>query len=153
MSPSHNQHSFTPLLAAAAKAEDPSRVIVTSSVAATTVPHTGPQGTIMYAASKAAASHLSRQLAMELSPRHITCNTISPGFFPSKLASGLIEVLGGEEAEGRKNPRGRLGRAEDIGAAVVWLCGKGGSYVNGVEIQIDGGARLGRRQERNELKL
>ena len=107
----------------------------------------------MYAASKAAASHLARQLAIELGPRHITCNTVSPGFFPSKLASGLIEILGGEEAEGRKNPRGRLGRAEDIGAVMVWLCGKGGGYVNGVEVAVDGGARLGRRQERGDLKL
>lgn len=112
---------FTPLLAEAAAPHpnDPSRVIVTSSVAATTVPHTGPQGTIMYAASKAAASHLSRQFAIELSDRHITANTVSPGFFPSKLASGLIEILGGEEVEGKKNPSGRLGRAEDIGGVMV----------------------------------
>lgn len=143
---------FTPLLTASGTNDDPSRVIVTSSVAAVTVPHVGPQGTIMYAASKAAASHLARQLALELAPK-ITVNAISPGFFPSKLASGLIEILGGEEAEGAKNPRGRLGRPEDIGALVVWLCGRGGAYVNGVDVQVDGGARLGRRQVRSELKL
>ena len=73
----------------------------------------------MYAASKAAASHLSRQFAIELSDKHITANTVSPGFFPSKLASGLIEILGGAEKEGQKNPRGRLGRDADIGGVMV----------------------------------
>ncbi|ETN41229.1 uncharacterized protein HMPREF1541_03164 [Cyphellophora europaea CBS 101466] len=136
---------FIPLLTLTATPSDPSRIITVSSVAATTVPHTGSSGTIMYAASKAAASHLTRQLAVELAPRHVTCNTVSPGFFPSKLANGLIEILGGEEEVGRKgNPRGRLGRAEDIGAVMVWLCGKGGGYINGVEIEVDGGSRWAR---------
>jgi NAD(P)-dependent dehydrogenase (short-subunit alcohol dehydrogenase family) len=108
----------------------------------------------MYAASKAAASHLSRQFAIELAPKNITCNTVSPGFFPSKLASGLIEILGGEEEEGKKNPRGRLGKPEDIAGVMVWLCGRGGAYVNGVEVQVDGGARLGGMQRgRSEGKL
>ena len=133
------------MLARTGNRSDPSRVLVISSVAATTVPHVGAQGTIMYSASKAAASHLSRNLAMELVGRHITVNTISPGFFPSKLANGLIEILGGVEEVGRKqNPRGRLGLPEDIAAAVVWLCGKGGGYVTGVEIEIDGGSKWAR---------
>jgi NAD(P)-dependent dehydrogenase (short-subunit alcohol dehydrogenase family) len=144
---------FTPLLATAANPSDPSRIITVSSVASTTVPHTGDSGTIMYAASKAAASHLMRQLSIELAGKHITCNTVSPGFFPSKLANGLIEILGGEEAVGRKqNPRGRLGRPEDIAAVMVWLCGRGGGYVSGVEVEVDGAARWGRKGG-NEMKL
>lgn len=135
---------FTPLLEASGKGTDPSRIIIVSSVAANTVPHTGDNGTIMYAASKAAASHLGRNLAIELAPRNITVNTVSPGFFPSKLANGLIENLGGQEAANRANPRGRLGLPQDIAAVMVWLCGKGGSYVNGVEIEVDGGSRWGR---------
>jgi NAD(P)-dependent dehydrogenase (short-subunit alcohol dehydrogenase family) len=107
----------------------------------------------MYAASKAAASHLMRQLSIELADRHITCNTVSPGFFPSKLANGLIEILGGEEEVGKKqNPRGRLGRPEDIAAVMVWLCGRGGGYVSGVEIEVDGASRWGRKGG-NEMKL
>lgn len=141
-------HSFTPLLHAAASASDPSRIITVSSVASTTVPHTGANGTIMYAASKAAASHLMRQLSIELAPQHITANTVSPGFFPSKLANGLIANLGGEEVVGRKgNPRGRLGRPEDIAAVMVWLCGRGGGYVSGVEIEVDGAAKWARTAE------
>lgn len=120
---------FTPLLAAAGTARDPSRIIIVSSIAGTNVPHVGDHGTIMYSVSKAAAHHLSRNLAVELGPRNITTNTIAPGFFPSKLASGLIEILGGEDELNRANPRGRLGLAEDIAGAMVYLASPAGCYV------------------------
>jgi NAD(P)-dependent dehydrogenase (short-subunit alcohol dehydrogenase family) len=139
---------FTPLLQQSGSAEDPSRIIIVSSVAASTVPHTGDNGTLIYSASKAAATHLGRNLAVELAPRGITVNTVSPGFFPSKLANGLIENSGGLEEANKSNPRGRLGVPEDIAGVMVWLCGKGGSYVNGVQIEVDGGSRWGRSGER-----
>ena len=107
----------------------------------------------MYSASKAAATHLGRNLAVELAPRNITVNVVSPGFFPSKLANGLIENLGGSEAAGKGNPRGRLGLPEDIAGVMVWLCGRGGSYVNGVEIEVDGGSRWARGSGRDGAKL
>lgn len=135
---------FTPLLQASGTPEDPSRIIIVSSVAASTVPHTGDNGTIMYSVSKAAVTHLGRNLAVELAPRNITVNTVSPGFFPSKLANGLIENLGGQEAANKTNPRGRLGLPEDIAGVMVWLCGRGGGYVNGVQIEVDGGSRWAR---------
>ena len=145
---------FTPLLQASATHDDPSRIIVVSSVAASTVPHTGDNGTIIYSASKAAATHLARNLAIELAPRNITVNTVSPGFFPSKLANGLIENLGGEEAANKSNPRGRMGIPQDIAGVMVWLCGKGGSYINGVQIEVDGGSRWGRGSSgRSDSKL
>lgn len=133
---------FTPMLAASGSRQDPSRIVVVSSVAGTIVPHVGKNGTIMYSASKAAASHISRNLAVELGPRNITCNTISPGFFPSKLANGLIGILGGQEALEQRNPRKRLGLPEDIAGAILFLCGRAGNYCNGVDIAVDGGERL-----------
>ena len=133
---------FTPLLAAAGSHEDPSRVIIMSSVAGTNVSHVGDHGTIMYSASKAAAHHLGRNLAVELGPRGITCNVIAPGFFPSRLASGLIEILGGQDTLERRNPRRRLGVPEDIAGVVLFLCSRAGSYVNGEYISVDGGERL-----------
>ena len=142
---------FTPLLQESGTASDPSRIIVVSSVAASTVPHTGDNGTIMYSASKAAVTHLGRNLAIELAPRHITVNTVSPGFFPSKLANGLIENLGGQEVANKTNPMGRLGLPEDIAGVMVWLCGKGGSYINGVQIEVDGGSRWGRGASGREV--
>ncbi|KAH8626887.1 hypothetical protein IG631_18905 [Alternaria alternata] len=96
----------------------------------------------MYSISKAAAHHLSRQLAVELGPRNITTNTVAPGFFPSKLANGLIEMLGGQEELEENNPRKRLGEPEDIAGVMVFLSSPAGAYINGEDIAVDGGMRL-----------
>ncbi|KIW10685.1 hypothetical protein PV08_11649 [Exophiala spinifera] len=136
--------TFAPLLERSASATpgDPARVIVVSSTAGVTVPHTGENGTIMYSASKAAAHHLARNLAVELGPRNITTNTVAPGFFPSKLANGLIENLGGAEHIGSTNPRRRLGVPEDIAGVTLFLASPVAGYINGVDIEVDGGAHL-----------
>lgn len=95
----------------------------------------------MYNVSKAAAHHLSRQLAVELGPRNIITNTVAPGFFPSKLANGLIEILGGTQELEEWNPRKRLGEPEDIAGIMVYLASPAAAYVNGEDICIDGGVR------------
>ncbi len=66
---------------------------------------------------------------MELGPRHITSNVIAPGFFPSKLAQGLIKNLGGEEELSKDNPMGRLGAPEDIAGVALFLSSPSGRYV------------------------
>lgn len=83
----------------------------------------------MYSVSKAAATHLGRNLANELGPRNITTNIVEPGFFPSKLANGLIEVMGGVEQLEKFNPLGRLGEPEDIASVMIYICSKAGSYL------------------------
>jgi len=88
--------------------------------------------------------HLTRNLAVELGPRHVLCNSIAPGFFPSKMASGLIELSGGTEAMAARNPNGRLGRPEDIAGAVVFLASRASSHVNGACITLDGGEVWGK---------
>lgn len=133
---------FTPLLTKAGTPTSPSRIIVVSSTAGSTVSHVGEHGTIMYSVSKAAAQHLTRNLAVELGPRNITVNSISPGFFPSKLANGLIDILGGEEELKQQNPRRRLGVPDDIAATMLFLASPGANYINGVDIPCDGGRRL-----------
>lgn len=90
------------------------------------------------------AQHLTKNLAIELGPRHILTNCIAPGFFPSKMASGLIEASGGVKALGEANPNGRLGLPEDIVGAVVFLCSKASEHVNGDVLIIDGGNHLDR---------
>ncbi|PLN76806.1 NAD(P)-binding protein [Aspergillus taichungensis] len=133
---------FTPVLVKAGTPTSPSRIIVVSSTAGSTVSHVGEHGTIMYSVSKAAAQHLTRNLAVELGPRNITVNSISPGFFPSKLANGLIDILGGEEELKQQNPRRRLGVPDDIAATMLFLASPGANYINGVDIPCDGGRRL-----------
>jgi NAD(P)-dependent dehydrogenase (short-subunit alcohol dehydrogenase family) len=132
-----------PMLEKKATHADPSRIIIVSSIAATNVVHTGPNSTIIYSVSKAAATHMARNFAVELGPKNITCNSVSPGFFPSKLANGLIENLGGLKHLEGMNPRRRLGEPDDIAGAMLFLCGRGGNYINGVDLQVDGGDRLG----------
>ena len=131
---------FAPLLTQRATAEDPARVIITASVAGLGVGTLGPQGTYGYSASKAAVIHLGRNLALELAPRHVTVNSIAPGFFPTKMANGLLDLAGGVDKMAAGNPLGRLGRPEDIAGAVVYLASRAGAYVNGEVIALDGGA-------------
>lgn len=132
---------FTPLLQKATSGStDPARVIITASVAGLGIGTLGEQGTYGYSASKAAVIHLGRNLALELGPRGINVNSIAPGFFPSKMSNGLLDMAGGAELLGEMNPTGRLGRPEDIAGAVVYLASRAGSHVNGEVIAIDGGA-------------
>lgn len=120
--------------------EDPSRVIVTASIAGLGVGALGENATFGYSASKAAVIHLIRNLAVELGPRNILCNSIAPGFFPSKMASGIMKLQGGAAAMAKQNPNGRLGRPEDIAGTVVYLASRAGSHCNGAVITLDGGA-------------
>ena len=145
--------------------EDPSRVIVTASIAGLGVGSLGENATFGYSASKgmhalvlwlaiflvnfffhsiAAVIHLTRNLAVELGPRYILCNSIAPGFFPSKMASGLMSLHGGEAEIAKQNPNGRLGKPEDIAGAVVYLASRASSHVNGACITLDGGALWGK---------
>ncbi|KAI9849151.1 MAG: putative secondary metabolism biosynthetic enzyme [Sclerophora amabilis] len=130
---------FAPLLQKRASIADPSRVIVTGSVAGIGVGSLGNSATFGYSASKAAVIHLARNLAVELGPRHILVNSIAPGFFPSKMASGMIAASGGEKAMAAANPGQRLGKPEDIAGTVVFLASRAASHINGATITIDGG--------------
>lgn len=134
----HTIKLFTPLLEKAATKEDPARIILMSSIIS--IINNDTVGTYGYLASKAAVSHLGRNLAVQFSPRNINVNSILPGFFPSKMANGLIEAAGPMLTE--TNPRGRLGEREDLQAVLLFLCSKQANYINGVDLPVDGGARL-----------
>ena len=130
---------FAPLLQKRASVEDPSRVIITASVAGIGVGSLGDNATFGYSASKAAVIHLTKNLAVELGPRGILVNAIAPGFFPSKMSNGIMALSGGEQALAKRNPSRRLGVAEDIAGTVVFLASRAGAHCNGAVITIDGG--------------
>jgi NAD(P)-dependent dehydrogenase (short-subunit alcohol dehydrogenase family) len=104
----------------------------------------GENATFGYSASKSAVIHLAKNLAVELGPRHILTNAIAPGFFPSKMAGGLIGLSGGEQVLAARNPNRRLGKPEDIAGLVVFLSSRASSHINGATITVDGGEVLAR---------
>ena len=102
---------------------------------------------IGYGAAKAAVENLTRSLAIELGQRHgdsIRVNAIAPGFFVGEQnRSLLLEPDGTPTKRGLAiidhTPAGRFGVPDDLAGALVWLCGPGARFVNGVVIAIDGG--------------
>jgi NAD(P)-dependent dehydrogenase (short-subunit alcohol dehydrogenase family) len=127
---------LTPLLEAASSDDDPARVINTASVMGI-VPIA--DGAYSYSVSKAAVIHLTKILANEFTKRRITVNAFAPGPFPSKMTAFATASEEGAATTGAMNPMGRIGRAEDIAAATLFLCGYGGSYVTGTVLPLDGG--------------
>ena len=113
-------------------------MIITASVGGLEVGPTGAVGTYSYSASKAAAIHLAKYLALELGPRGIVTNAIAPGFYPSKMASDWIETQGGVQRVIDETPNRRVGAKEDIAALVVFLSGRGSVHLNGAVITTDG---------------
>ncbi|MGW4534578.1 SDR family oxidoreductase [Nocardia sp. NPDC004340] len=94
----------------------------------------------LYNASKAALIHLTKQLALELSPR-VRVNSLAPGVVRTKLAEQLWK-----QYEGQLNSStalGRIGEPGDIGSAVAFLVSDAASWVTGETFVIDGGQRLG----------
>jgi len=143
---------FAPLLQKNATIEDPSRVIITASVAGIGIGTLGKNATFGYSASKAAVIHLAKNLAVELGPRHILTNAIAPGFFPSKMANDLIKLSGGIDKIAAQNPSKRLGKPEDIAGLVVFLSSRASSHINGAVITIDGGEVRGRGAMADSMK-
>ncbi len=91
-----------------------------------------------YYASKAAALHLTRSLATEWGPHGIRVNAICPGFFPSKLSSGLLATI--EASVIAQTPLGRLGGDTDLMGAAVYLASDASRFVTGQYLAVDGGA-------------
>jgi NAD(P)-dependent dehydrogenase (short-subunit alcohol dehydrogenase family) len=100
-----------------------------------------------YGAAKAGVESLTRSLAVELGQRFgdtIRVNAVAPGFFIGEQnRSLLLEEDGSPTRRGEAilghTPAKRFGAPEDLVGAVVWLCGPGARFVNGVVIPIDGG--------------
>ncbi|MGI5200331.1 SDR family oxidoreductase [Spirillospora sp. CA-108201] len=111
-------------------------VVNTASIGGLTV----ETGLGVYNATKAALIHLTRQLALELSP-NVRVNAVAPGVVRTRLAEALWQGH-----EGRLNqaiPLARIGEPEDVGAAVAFLASDAAAWITGETLVIDGGALLG----------
>ncbi|MEU3768687.1 SDR family oxidoreductase [Amycolatopsis keratiniphila] len=126
--------ALLPALRRAGTAEDPARIINIGSIAAI---HVAEAPNYSYASSKAALHQLTRVLARELGPQHVTVNAIAPGVFPSQMMAATIEAIGDTIAA--KTPLRRLGRDDDMAGVAVFLAGRAGSYLTGTIVPVDGG--------------
>ena len=131
---------LTPLLVAAATADDPARVVNIGSMDGLHIPTAHGTGTYAYTASKAAVHHLTRHLAVELGPRQITVNAVAPGFFPSKMTDHVFENSR-QEIEGNSLLK-RVGKDEEMAGIAVYLCSRAGAYTHGAIIPVDGGTSI-----------
>ena len=125
-----------PQLSAAGTPGDPARVINIGSVYATV---TDVMHSYSYAASKAAIQQLTRVLARELAPRHITVNAIAPGLFPSKMTGFALREEASRNALIAHIPLARTGTPEDIAGVAIMLSSRAGAYITGGIIPLDGG--------------
>jgi len=100
----------------------------------------GLPGRAAYHASKHGVIGLTSSAALEYAPRGIRINAICPGTIETPMVTDMIEKGELDMAEAMANqPIGRLGSAEEIAAAVLWLCSPGSSFVIGVALPVDGG--------------
>lgn len=109
------------------------RIINVTSV----VGHSGNPGQVNYCAAKAGVAGMSRSLARELGSRGITVNCVAPGLIDTDMTKSLDDKQ--KESLLVNIPLGRLGRPEDIAAAVAFLASPGGAYVTGTTIHVNGG--------------
>ena len=112
------------------------RIIGVSSV----VGITGNAGQTNYAAAKAGMIGFSKALAHEVASRGITVNSIAPGFIKTPMTDGLSE----EQVSKLQTsvPIGRLGEAEDVAAAVIYLASSEAGYVTGTTLHVNGGMAM-----------
>jgi NAD(P)-dependent dehydrogenase (short-subunit alcohol dehydrogenase family) len=128
--------SITPVL------HDGASVILTSSLAATKV----LQNHAVYAGSKAAIAAFARSWALELRARRIRVNVLSPG----PVDTAIIGKLGISDEQrpdflkmlGDMIPAGRLGEADELARAALYLASADSAFVNGIELLVDGGMSL-----------
>ncbi|MFE9411274.1 SDR family oxidoreductase [Streptomyces sp. NPDC006704] len=126
--------ALLPALRRAGSVDDPARIINIGSIAAI---HVAQSSNYSYAGSKAALHQLTRVLARELGPQHITVNAIAPGVFPSRMMASTLDAVGDTIAAA--TPLRRLGRDDDMAGIAVFLAGRAGSYLTGTIIPVDGG--------------
>ena len=100
----------------------------------------GLPGRAAYHASKHGVIGLTRSAALEYAPRGIRINAVCPGTIETPMVTDMIGKgeLSVPDAVANQ-PIGRLGRADEIAAAVLWLCSPGASLIVGVALPVDGG--------------
>lgn len=109
------------------------RVIFLSSV----VGEMGNVGQTAYAATKAALLGVTKSLAREYASRGITVNAVTPGFIETDMTQSISAEM--KESFLKGIPLGRMGKSEEVAAAIAFLCSDEASYVTGQTLRVNGG--------------
>ena len=109
------------------------RIINISSVIA----FSGNPGQTNYAAAKAGLIGLTKSLAREVATRGITVNAVAPGYIETDMTAKIPEKI--KQAILAQIPMGRVGKAEEVAPAVVFLASEEASYITGAVIHVNGG--------------
>lgn len=119
-----------------------SQIVLTSSGASfSRMPYSG----FAYSASKAAVTHMTKQLSTTLAPHKIRVNAIAPGFFASEMTQDqpFMKTAGDPREEGALDskmvPLRRIGTEEDYAGVILFLASKAGAYMDGTIVLVDGG--------------
>jgi 3-oxoacyl-[acyl-carrier protein] reductase len=112
------------------------RIITIGSVVGTM----GNAGQSNYAAAKAGVIGFSKALAREVGSRGITVNVVAPGFIETDMTHALSDEQ--KEKLSTQIPLARLGKAEDIAAAVGFLASEAGAYITGETLHVNGGMNM-----------
>ena len=116
-------------------------IVLTASVQG----HLTLPGCVPYAAAKAGLMAVARALAVELGPKGIRVNTISPGTIDTPMLERSLDGMNTEEVDNllagvrRANALGRIGKPGDVASVAVFLCSSGAGYVTGEDVVVDGG--------------
>jgi 3-oxoacyl-[acyl-carrier protein] reductase len=97
----------------------------------------GNFGQVNYSASKAGLIGLTKSLAREIAREQITVNAICPGFMDTPMVRKVPEAV--QEKIIAQIPLGRFGEPSAVGEAVAYLAGKGGDYITGQVLHVNGG--------------
>ena len=100
----------------------------------------GRPATIAYNTSKGGVVNFTRSLAAEWAQYNINVNAIAPGFFPTKMTKGIMDMLGDEVAN--KAPLKRVGGPEDLKGVVALFASDAGSFITGQTLAVDGGVTI-----------
>jgi 3-oxoacyl-[acyl-carrier protein] reductase len=109
------------------------RVVFLSSV----VGEMGNAGQAAYAATKAALLGVTKTLAREYASRGITVNAVAPGFIDTDMTTSISAEM--KEGLTKSIPAGRIGRSEEVAAAIAFLCSDEAGYVTGQTLRVNGG--------------
>ena len=100
----------------------------------------GNAGQTNYAASKAGIIGLTKSIAKELASRGVTANAVAPGFIDTDMTAAMSEVA--KAATLASIPLGKLGKPEDVAAAVAFLASEEAGYITGQVLAVDGGMAM-----------